>query len=115
MSARSLLGIIAVLVLAITSPARADDAPIAGSLKSIDAANRTVTVESAAQGKVRMVVIDVKPETKIIRFVRGAGDKGFVEQSAKLEDLKPGWMVSVKTHHQGDREVADVLRVVHEK
>jgi len=90
---------------------------VVGSLDLLqrDAEGLVVTVEVAARGRVRTVVIDVKPETKIIRFARGADGKGFSEQAATLEDLKPGWMVSVKTHHQGDREVADILRVVHEK
>lgn len=111
----TLIAFFSIVLLSTISAAVADEAPIAGSVKSIDAANRTLTVESAAKGKVRTVVIDVKPETKIVRFVKGADGKGFAEQAAKLEDLKPGWMVSVKTHHQGDREVADLVRVVHEK
>ena len=111
----SFIATLGVIMLLIIPAARADEAPITGSVKAIDTVNRTITVEAAARGRVRTVVIDVKPETKIIRFARGAEGKGFSEQAATLEDLKPGWMVSVKTHHQGDREVADILRVVHEK
>ena len=113
---RSLILVLAVASLTLVAIASsADEAPIVGSLQSIDAASRTLTVESAAQGQTRTVVIDVKPETKIVRFARGADGRGFAEQAVKLEDLKPGWMVSVKTHHHGDREVAETIRVVHER
>src|SRR5688500_10986543 len=104
-----------VAMLSVVAVAVADEVPIAGRLTSIDIASRTLTVESATKGKVRTVVIDVKPETKIVRFARGTDGKGFSEQAATLEDLKPGWTVSVKTHHHGDREVAELVRVVHEK
>jgi hypothetical protein len=29
--------------------------------------------------------------------------------------MKPGWTVSVKTRHEGDKEVAELVNVVHEK
>lgn len=112
---RLLIGVLSIVLMWMVAGAVADEAPIAGSVTSIDAANRTLTVESAAKGKVRTVVIDIKPETKIVRFVKGADGKGFAEAAARLEDLKPGWMVSVKTHHHGDREVAELVRVVHER
>jgi len=32
-----------------------------------------------------------------------------------MRTLKAGWTVNVTTRHQGNREVADVVRVVHEK
>jgi hypothetical protein len=110
-----MIKLLVVVMLSAVAIACADEVPIAGRVTSIDVANRTLTVESAAKGKVRVVVIDVKPDTKIVRFARGADGKGFSEQPATLEDLKPGWTVSVKTHHHGDREVAELVRVVHEK
>ena len=103
------------LLLLSAAAVPADEAPIAGAVKSIDATSRTLTVETTAKGQTRTVVIDVKSDTKIVRFARAADGKGFAEQAAKLEDLKPGWTVSVKTRHQGDREVAELVRVVHEK
>ena len=97
--------------------AGADEAPIAGTLRAVDTAARTITVESAARGRVRTVVIEIPPTTKIVRFTRspGAPQSGFSEQALGLEELKPGWMVSVKTRHEGQREVAEYLRVVYEK
>ena len=104
------------ILLTSASVTVADEAPIAGVVKSIDTAAQTLTVETSARGKARAVVIDVKPETKIIRFVRGAeSNAGFKEQAATLVDVKPGWTVSVATRHQGDREVAEVVRIVHER
>lgn len=35
--------------------------------------------------------------------------------TAALADIEPGWVVSVKTPHERDKEVAEVVRVVHEK
>ena len=32
-----------------------------------------------------------------------------------LDEIKPGWIVSVKTRHDGELEVAELVRVVHEK
>ena len=60
-------------------------------------------------------VIDVRPEARIVRFVRGAGKTGFVERPATLGDLKPGWSVSVITRYEGEREVAEVVKVVFER
>ena len=107
----------AVLVLVtVASVSVADEAPIAGLVKTIDTVAQTLTVETSARGKTRIVVIDVKPETKIIRFVRGTErNAGFKEQAAGLAEVKPGWTVSVATRHQGDREVAEVVRIVHER
>jgi hypothetical protein len=97
--------------------AGADEAPIAGTVKAVDLMARTLTVESSVRGKLRVVVIDVKPTSKIVRFVRSTetSKPGFNEQPAALEDIKAGWTVNVTTRHQGNREVADVVRVVHEK
>ena len=105
---------IALVLSALVSPAAADEAPIAGRVTAVDTAAQTLTVESAAGGKTRVVVIDVRPGSKIVRFARSA-DGNFTEQSAALADLNPGWMVSVKTRHEGDREIAEVVRVVHER
>jgi len=84
---------------------------------SIDTAANTITVEAAAKGKVRAVVIDVRPSARIVRFARNseAGKSGFAERPATLADLKPGWAVSVTTRHEGDREVAEIVRVVFER
>ena len=101
-------------VLALVSAAVADEAPIAGRVTAVDPTAQTLTVESAAGGKTRVVVVDVRPGSKIVRFARGADGK-FAEQTAALADIKAGWMVSVKTRHEGDREVAEVVRVVHER
>jgi len=107
----------AVIILGVSAAALADEAPIAGTVKSVDAAAGTFLMESTSKGKVREVVIHVRPESKIIRFTRSsdAAKPGFQEQAATLADLKPGWMVSVKTRHEGPKEVADTVRVVHEK
>jgi hypothetical protein len=32
-----------------------------------------------------------------------------------LGDVKPGWIVSVTTTHEGDKEVADLVKVVLER
>ena len=40
---------------------------------------------------------------------------GFVEQSLALSDLKPGWLVSIETRHEGNKEVADLVKVVLER
>lgn len=113
---RSLAVLVAALSLGSGVAASADEAPIAGTVKSVDAAAGTLLVESASKGKVRQVVIHIRPESKIVRFMRSTDAKsGFTEQAAVLADVKAGWTVSVKTKHEGDREVAEVLRVVQEK
>ena len=52
-----------------------------------------------------------------MRFARASepGKTGFVELPAGLTDLKPGWVVSVTTKHDGGREVAEVVKVVFER
>jgi hypothetical protein len=109
--------LIGLVLVGLVSAAWADEAPIAGTLKSVDTVASTITVEAAAKGKVRVVVIDVKPNARIVRFTRNteAGKGGFVERPATLADLKPGWSVSVTTRHEGDREVAEIVRVVFER
>ena len=95
----------------------ADEAPISGTVKAVDAGAQTVTLESTAKGKTRQVVVHLKPGAKIVKFARPSepGKTGFVEQTLTLADLKPGWIVSVETKHEGDKEVAEIVRVVHEK
>ncbi len=95
----------------------ADEAPISGTVKNIDPVAQTVTLETTAKGKTREVTVDVKPASRIVRFTRATepGKAGFVEQAATLGDLKPGWVVSVTTKHEGGREVADSVKVVLER
>jgi hypothetical protein len=109
------MGLIASL-LAVTA-ALADELSIAGTVKAIDAPARTILVGSAARGKIRLVTIEIPPGCPIVRFVRSTepGKGGFAERPAALGDLKPGWVVSVKTRHHGDREVAEAVRVVTER
>ena len=61
-------------------------------------------------------MIEIEPETKIVRFVRStdSGNNGYVERATGLADLRVGWTLSVKTRHASDREVAEVVKVVHE-
>ena len=95
----------------------ADEAPISGTVKTIDPTAQTVTLETTAKGKTREVTVDIKPASRIVRFTRSAepGKTGFAEQTATLGDLKPGWVVSVTTRHEGGREVADSVKVVLER
>lgn len=95
----------------------ADEAPISGTVKAVDAAAQTLTIESIAKGKTRQVVVHLKPGARVVRFIRPTepGKTGFVEQTAMLTDLKPGWIVSVATKHEGDKEVADLVKVVLER
>lgn len=95
----------------------ADDAPISGTIKSIDADANTIILEATARGKTHEVTVYLKPRAKVVRFTRATepGKTGFVEQAIALTDLKPGWIVSVETKHEGDKEVADVVKVVLER
>ncbi|SRR6266545_318783 len=95
----------------------ADEAPISGTVKAVDPAANTVTLESTAKGKTRTVVVYLKPGAKIVKFNRATepGKTGFVEQQLALTDLKPGWIVSAEAKHEGDKEVADVVKVVLER
>jgi hypothetical protein len=95
----------------------ADEAPISGTVKAVDPAAQTVTIESTAKGKTRQVVVHLKPGARVVRFARSTepGKTGFVEQTAALTDLKPGWIVSITTKHEGDKEVADLVKVVLER
>jgi len=115
MIARFLVAVI--LVGALSAPVDADEAPISGTVKAVDPAANTVTLESTTKGKTRTVVVHLKPGAKIVKFTRATepGKTGFVEQPLALTDLKPGWMVSAETKHEGNKEVADVVKVVLER
>ena len=108
---------VVVSVVLCSAFAGADEAPISGTVKAVDAGAQTVTLESTTKGKTRQVVVHLRPGTKIVKFVRPSelGTTGFVEQALTLADLKPGWIVSVEAKHEGDKEIAEVVRVVHEK
>jgi hypothetical protein len=110
---------VAVLLLGavVAAPALADEAPISGTVKSIDPAANTVTLESTAKGKTRTVVVYLKPGAKIVKFNRSTepGKTGFVEQQLALTDLKVGWIVSAETKHEGNKEVAEAVKVVLER
>ena len=95
----------------------ADEAPISGTVKGVDAGAQTVTLETTAKGKTRQVVVHLKPGAKIVKFVRAPepGKTGFVEQPLALTDLKPGWIISVEAKHEGNKEVAEVVKVVLER
>lgn len=84
-------GVLAGLLWVVTM-AVADEAPISGVVKAIDASAQTVTLEATAKGKARQVVVHLKPGAKIVKFVRAGapGKTGFVEQPLALNDLKPG-------------------------
>ena len=86
------------------------------SRRTEDAA-RTIALESTAKGKTRQLVVYLKPGAKIVKFVRATepGKTGFVEQPLALTDLKPGWVVSVETKHEGDKEVPELVKVVLER
>jgi hypothetical protein len=109
--------VLALVVLGLAPAVVADEAPIAGTLKAIDPAAGTLTLESTTKGKTRQVVVHLRPATRIVKFARSTepGKTGFVEHALALRDLKPGWIVSVEARHEGDREVADVVKVVLER
>ena len=109
-----MFAVVVLLLLASASPSSSDEAPIVGTVKSVDVAATTLTVNTTAKGRAREVVIDVKPSTTIVRFVRSSepGKSGFAEQPLPLGDLKPGWTVAVTTRHDGGREVAELVKVV---
>ena len=98
-------------------PALADEAPISGTVKAVDAAANTLTLESTAKGKTRTVVVHLRPGAKIVKFNRATepGKTGFVEQTLALTDLKPGWIVSAEAKHEGNKEVTEVVKVVLER
>ncbi len=91
----------------------ADEAPISGNLKAVDPVAHTLTIETTSQGKTREVTVEIKPTSRIVRFVRVG--TGFEEQRVQLADMKPGWVVSVTTRHEDGREVAEVVKIVFER
>ena len=93
MTRRWAAAIVVVMTLSMNGVVVADSAPIAGTVKAIDPTARNLTVEASVRGRTRVVVIDVKPPSKIVRFVRSAdtAKPGFTEQAAALEDIKTGW------------------------
>lgn len=106
------------LVAAVSAaPTLADEAAISGTVKAVDPAANTVTLESTAKGKTRTVVVHLKPGAKIVKFNRATepGKTGFIEEPLALTDLKPGWIVSAEAKHEGNKEVADVVKVVLER
>jgi len=113
-------GIGAVVALALLwsiGVAGADEAPIAGTLKAIDPAAQTLTIEATAKGKTRLVTVHLKPESKIVRFTRAteAGKTCFGEQPVPLTGLEPGWMVIGGAKHEGGKEVAETVKIVLER
>lgn len=107
----------AVLAGTVGAAAHADEGPISGTVTSVDPGANTVTLESIAKGKTRTVVVHLRPGARIVKFNRPTepGKTGFVEQALVLTDLKPGWIVSVEAKHEGNEEVADVVKVVLER
>jgi len=97
--------------------ARADEVPIVGMVTSVDAVTGTLVVESASRGKTRRVKIYIRSDSKVVRFERAPEGKNpsFTERATPLREVQPGWVVSVKTRHEGDREIAEIVRVVQER
>jgi len=95
----------------------ADEAPTLGTVKAIVRSGKPLTLQTTAKGKTRDVTIVLKPESKIVKFARPTepGKTGFVAQPLALSDLKPGWIVSVTTRHEGGNEVAETVTVVMER
>ena len=62
--------VIALFALASVGVAIADEAPIAGTVKAVDTVARMLTVEAPGKGKSRIVVIEIRPECKIVRSRR---------------------------------------------
>jgi hypothetical protein len=94
-----------------------DEAPVAGTVQAVDLTAKTLTVEARARGGPRLVVIEVRAESKIIRSRRSSDPArpGFVEEPVLLEQIKPGWSVSVTTKHDADREIAVVIKILAER
>ena len=114
---RALVSLAFLAALVWGSSSFADEGPISGTVKSVDDAAQTLTLESTAKGKTRQVVVHLKPDARIVRFKRATepGKTGFVEQALALTDLKPGWIVSAEARHEDGKEVADIVKVVLER
>jgi hypothetical protein len=110
-------GLVTLVCLGAAEAIHADEAPISGTVKAVDAAAKTLTLDVTSKGKTRTVTVHMKPGARIVKFARATepGKAGFVEQDVALGDLKPGWIVSATTKHEGDREVADAVKVVVER
>ena len=95
----------------------ADEAPISGAVKAVDVGAQTLTLEVASKGKMREVIVHMKPGAKVVRFTRAteAGKTGFIEQEVPLSTVKVGWIVSATTKHEGNREVAEQVKIVVER
>jgi hypothetical protein len=95
----------------------ADEGPIAGTVKIVDVGAQTMTLEVASKGKTREVIVYMKPGAKIVRFIRATepGKTGFTEQEVPLGAVKVGWIVSAMTKHEGNREVAEQVKIVVER
>ena len=116
---KAMFVIVAFIVVGVVSAAHsvADEAPISGTVKAIDTSGKTLTLQTTAKGKTRDVTIVLNPEAKIVKFARPTepGKTGFVEQPLALSDVKPGWIVSITTKHEGGTEVAEIVTVVIER
>lgn len=111
-------GLVVMLSLAVgLAGAAADEAPISGAVKTVDPQARSLTLQVTARGRTREVTVHLRPGARVVRFARATdpGRAGFVEQEVALADVRPGWIVSVATTHEGDREVADLVKVVLER
>ena len=113
---------ITILVMVLTTvlsvwAAAADEAPISGTVKAVDAGAQTLTLEVASKGKTREVIVYMKPGAKVVQFARATepGKTGFVEQELPLSAVKVGWIVSATTKHEGNREVAEQVKIVLER
>lgn len=97
--------------------AGADEEPISGTVKAIDTAANTLLLQATAKGKTRDVTVHLRPQSKIVKCARSTepGKTDFVERPLALTELKPGWIVSVITKHEGGNEVAEVVTVLLEK
>jgi hypothetical protein len=93
----------------------AHEAPITGTVKAVDTAARTVTLDAVVEGTRVEVAIHVGPDTRVVRLTRAAQALfRFVERPATLADIRPGATVSVTTDHEGEREIARLVRILHE-
>lgn len=113
----NLLVVALVTMLVGGGPVAADEAPLSGTVKAVDPSAKTLTLEVASKGKTREVLVHMKPGAKVVKFVRATepGKTGFVEQEVALADVKPGWVISATTKHEGGHEVAEVVKVVLER
>ena len=57
-----------IVAIALVVLAFEDEAPIAGTVKTIDASANTLTLQTTAKGKTRDVTVLLKPDSKIVKF-----------------------------------------------